>query len=157
MSLTLCGGDYFNWWPEWQDSLNAFCDIAPVEWLGFDITAGHIDSRWEGDSDVATLEGVRAWVWLHNNGWFDLAAKNSQGDCTLTGYCGDCPLFDPIHELRDTPDRVPDLESLFYECLQSWVFACRADQEHHESFEHFEEMCEANEWTFTEEGKMENV
>ena len=146
-------GDWFFWFHEWQDSLNAFCSIAPVEWIRFDVTAGHIDARFT-DSDVAELEGRDAWKWLNENGWFPLAERNAAGECTLTGYCGDCDLFDPIHKYSAMPDAIPTLEEVFYECLQSWVFACRADEEHHATFEHFEEMCEMNKWEFYSNGKM---
>ena len=151
----VASGDSFPWGDEWQDSLSAFCDIAPVEWSRFDVTAYYIDCRAAFyEADAADLSGVRAWKWLHNNGWFDLAKRNAEGACTLTGYCGDCPLFDPIHRHAATPSKVPDLEQVFYECLQSWVYACRADQEHCESLDYFAELCEGNEWEFSEHGRM---
>ena len=146
-------GQSFAWRDEWQDSLNAFCSIAPVRCARHDVAAGHIDCHACFDEpDAAHLSGVRAWKWLQNNGWFDLAERNAVGGCTLTGYCGDCPLFGPIHGYADTPSKVPDLGQVFYECLQSWVYALRADQEHCESLEYFAEMCEANGWEFDEDG-----
>lgn len=150
----LAQGGCFPYFDEWQDSLNAFCDIAPVEWLRFDIVMDHIDYNWKEDSDIAKLTGVRAWKWLLNNGWFDLAEKNAQGDCTLTGYCGDCDLFDPIHALKDRPEYVPDLEQVFYDCLQSWAQAARRDMEACESFEYFLDMVESNEWEYLANGDM---
>lgn len=147
-------GDYWHSQDEWTDSAEAFSKIAPVDYTGADFDYGTVDYVWAGDVDIAELEGLRAWKWLKNNGWFDLAEKNASGGCTLTGYCGDCPLFDPIHALRNDPNRVPHLEQLFYECLQSWVQEARSDLEYAQSEESFSETCEANQWEFTANGEM---
>jgi len=145
--------DLWHWQGEWEDSLNAFCAIAPVKWSEYNLDWGSISYRWKEDESLAELSGVRAWKWLLNNGWFDLAERNARGECTLTGYCGDCDLFDPIHKVRDNPNKVPSLKQVFYECLQYWVYAARRDYEYCASMESFAETCEANEWLFTEGGK----
>ena len=147
-----CEGGAWYWQDEWWQSARAFSDIAPVDIQSADYERADVDCTWQGECDVEDLEGVRAWKWLQNNGWFDLAARNAQGDCTLTGYCGDCDLFDPLHEYAKTPLAVPDLRQVFYECAQSWVQAARRDLEESYSREVVEENIEANEYQFTECG-----
>lgn len=147
-------GNYWHWQDEWIASATAFSKIAPVDYTGADFDHAIVDCQWTSDDDVSELSGLRAWKWLKNNGWFELAEKNASGDCTLTGYCGDCPLFDPIHTLRNGPANVPELGQLFYECLQSWVQDARRDLEYAQSEESFAETSEANQWEFTANGDM---
>ena len=145
--------DCWHWDAEWWQSAQAFSIIAPIKIYEADMCAGWVSCRWQDDSDVAALSGVRAWKWLQNNGWFDLAAKNAQGDCTLTGYCFDCPLFDPIAEYAKNPASVPDLEQVFYECAQAWFYAARADYEWSMSDEAVIDAIIGNEYEFTESGE----
>lgn len=144
-------GEFF-WADEWLQSAQEFCLIAPVHIIRADICAGHVDVAWRGECE-GELNGVRAWKWLLNNGWFDLARKNVLGDCTLTGFCGDCDLFDPIAKYEKTPVKIPDLRQVFYECLQSWVYAACRDYEWQQSDEYIAEHMEANEWEFLECGE----
>lgn len=145
-------GDVWSWQDEWWSSAVAFCEIAPVHIREADYDRAYVSCSWTGNEDVAELYGVRAWKWLHNNGWFDLARKNAQGDCTLTGYCGDCPLFDPIAAIEATPSKVPELSQLFYECLQSWVHEARQDMEYCYSDEAAKEYLENSHLEFEEDG-----
>jgi hypothetical protein len=151
---SLASGNAWSWSDEWQDSLSAFCNIAPVNALRYDVDAGHVDYEWSHEY-ANDISGVRAWVWLNNHGWREMAERNADGTYTLTGFCGDCSLFDVIAAyMRGDPRRVPDLEQVFYECLQSWCYAARADKEHSESAEAFAESCDANEYEFDESGCM---
>lgn len=142
------------WLHEWWQSGQEFSKIAPIEIQTADFERGQVFARWQGDEQVKQLSGLRAWKWLYNNGWFALAKRNAQGDCTLTGYCGDCPLFDPIAVLEQKPLEVPTLEQLFYECVQAWVHEGRRDLEHNYSDEGVDETLEANDCRFTAEGNL---
>lgn len=145
-------GEFF-WADEWWQSAQEFCRIAPVEMIRADMCAGHVDMAWRGECE-GELSGVRAWKWLLNNGWFDLARENARGGCTLTGYLGDCDLFDPIEQYEKTPAKIPELRQVFYECLQSWAFAAQRDYEWQQSDEYIAEDIEANEWEFLECGEV---
>jgi hypothetical protein len=145
-------GDTWGWSDEYWQSARAFAAIAPMDIWEADYSRGDVSVRWAGDDEVAELTGLRAWKWLANNGWFDLAAKNIQGDCTLTGFCGDCDLFDPIAQYAKNPLRVPELEQVFRECYYSWVHAARADMEHSYSDESVDESIRINEYEFDAEG-----
>jgi hypothetical protein len=140
---------------EWWDSAQAFAGIAPISIDSADYHAGHVRISWNDDADVSELKGLRAWKWLQNNGWFDWAAREQPGACTLTGFCGDAPFADPLVGYSKTPLRVPDLKQVFYECAQKWVFEVRADMEHAYSDEALEEAIEANEYEFDAEGNIQ--
>lgn len=148
-----CEGDTWHCQDEWWQSAQEFSAIAPIDIQAADYERAHVEFEWQADCDVADLKGVRAWKWLQNNGWFDLAARNVQGDCTLTGFCGDCSLFDPLHKYSASPLSVPDLRQVFYECAQSWIYDARLDLEASYSEEVVEENIIANEYEFTEHGK----
>jgi hypothetical protein len=111
----------WGWSEEWWESARAFNRIAPIDITEADYTNRYITTRWTGTEELAMLSGVRAWKWLQANGWFDLAAKNAAGSCTLTGYCGDCPLFDPIESVRQTPATIRSLKDLFESCARRWL------------------------------------
>lgn len=151
-------GGVWHWGDDWAASIKNFCEIAPIGFISADYAAGHVDVNWsEKDSyqndNGRFLAGIRAWKWLHNNGWHDLSKANADGACTLTGYCGDCPPFDVIKAYCEgDPRLVPDLEQVFYEAAQAWAHAARKDLEYSESLDAFKEVCEGNEYEFDIEG-----
>jgi hypothetical protein len=147
-------GVEWHWQSEWWDSAQAFSKIAPVDIKEAYYDRRHVNAPWLDDWDVGNLAGSRAWKWLQNNGWFDLARANARGDCTLTGYCGDCPLFDPIAAYEKTPLKIPTLRQVFYECAQSWVNAAADDLEWHYSDECIADHLHANEYEFLQAGEM---
>lgn len=146
-------GDCWPWGDEWWESAKAFSGIAPIEITEADYSRGAVSYRWTGDDEVAELEGVRAWKWLQNNGWFAWAAKEKPGACSMTGYCGDAPFADPlIDSYLKHPRRVPSLKQVFYEMAQSWVSAARDDLEDSQSDDAADENMRINEYEFTEAG-----
>ena len=146
--------DLWAWGAEWWDSAQAFCQIAPIDIREADYWRGHVDCRWTGDDNVAELSGIRAWKWLTNNGWFEWAAKNKAGECTLTGFCGDCSFGDAIAVYARAPWLVPDLKQVFYEAAQVWVLDARSDAEHAYSDEAIDELIECNGYEFHEDGSL---
>ncbi len=148
----LSHGDSWHWSQEWWDSAVAFSAIAPVDIRAIDWHHASPDMRWTGDDELRDLSGLRAWKWLNNNGWFDLAQKNAMGACTLTGYCGDCEFFDPIEKYRGDPLKVPDLETLFRDCVYAWAFSARRDLEWSQSDECVDETIRGNEYEYTAAG-----
>lgn len=147
------GGDLWPWADEWWASAKAFSEIAPIEVLAIDWDRADPDMRFD-DDDLAGLTGVRAWKWLQNHGWFDLAARNARGDCTLTGYCGDCDFFDPIEAVRRDPGDIATLEDLFRDCVYAWAFAARRDLEYAYSDEAADEWLRESETLFLRSGKV---
>lgn len=155
------GDDAWAWGDEWRDSAQAFSRIAPIKITDADFERGHVSIEWQGPdhasrydhSDaIAELTGLRAWVWLTNNNWFVWAQKNREGECTMTGFCGDCAFGDALKEYERNPRRVPELKQVFYEMAQSWVYAARRDMESSNSDEYIDETIIANEYEFTDSG-----
>lgn len=145
-------GDAWIWASDWIASAQAFERIAPIKIRGWDIDRAEVSIEWSEDSDIAELSGLRAWKWLENNNWFKWAKDNKAGACTMTGYCGDCPFGDAIAAYADKPLGVPDLEQIFYEACQAWVYAARDDMEYCNSDESVDEHIRINEYEFTESG-----
>lgn len=137
---------------EFWESAVAFSDIAPIDIESADYTRAQVSIKWTGDSDLEELEGLRAWKWLENNGWFTWAKKESEGACQLTGCYTDCAFGDAIHAYAETPSRVPTLKQVFYEAAQAWVKSARDDLEYRESDEALKEQIAGNEYEFYEDG-----
>lgn len=147
-------GEAWAWQSEWWNSAQAFAAIAPIDIREADYYRRHVNIRWTGDDAVAELSGVRAWKWLQNNDWFAWAARNKAGECTMTGYCGDCPFGDAIDGYARTPAAVPELKQVFYEAAQAWVNEAANDCEYAYSNESVDEMLSANKYWFDNEGNI---
>lgn len=94
------------------------------------------------------------------------------GTCPWTGWCFDCDAIDPIayfcfgvewseKERKRVPscrklaiDNDNTVDSLLREGLCSLFYSLKKDCEYQESMEAFKETCEANDYEFTEDGKM---
>lgn len=139
---------------QFEASANEFAQIAPIQITEWDCERATVGFKWTGDSDIAKLEGLRAWKWLQNNGWFEWAKSAVNGDCPLTGVFSDSYFGDGIFEYADKPLRTPSLEQVFYEAAQAWIQGMRSDCEWRNSDEYLDEMIEANEYEFTSDGKL---
>lgn len=146
--------DTFSWGDEWHDSLKGFTEAAPVrirDWrVGYPGT--HISFDMTGDyaDEVGALSGVRAWKWLMNNGFADLA----KGDCPFTGYCGDESLLDAVRTALANPGNITSLWDVFSECLWDWAKAYEADIDYWASDECIRDEIEANGYEFYECGRL---
>jgi len=150
-------GEDFGWiLKEASDSVKEFNKIAPVIISDADYYRQYVKVKWDYDSyydGEEDLEGREAWVWLKKRGWFAIAKENSDGGCTLTGVCYDCPLFDPITEVAKTPQKVPSLMDLFRECAERWMDMVVEDIEHQSSDESIDENIWANGYEFYGDGE----
>jgi hypothetical protein len=153
--------DTFFWADEWRDSLKAFADHAPLtirDWnVGYPGTYVdfiiHEDDNY-GDG-LGTMSGVRAWKWLMNNGWGDLAnPKDTRKSCPFTGYCGDETLLDAIRTALANPATITSLRDVFAECLSDWAEGFEQDYDHWHSEECIREEIEANGYEFYDDGSL---
>ena len=144
--------DVWGWQYEWWQSAQAFTKTAPVCIVWADFDRALAEWRWDGDDDLRDLSGIRAWKWLINNGWFDWARRNSDGECLLTGFCGDCPLSDPIRQFEHAPDD-RTLEQIFGDCIQAWITYAHRDLEASYTDEALMEWVEANDMMFLADGR----
>lgn len=146
--------DLWVWGEDYWQSAREFSRISPIDIREADYCNARIEARWTSDDAIAKLSGIRAWKWLANNGWFTWAEKNANGDCTMTGFGGDCPFGDAFIEYKDNPLKVPSLSQVFNEAAQSWVYEAQRDMEHAYTDEAIDDMICANEYEFYANGDM---
>lgn len=123
--------DYL-WCEEWRESFNALAEHFNGTVKDFQVSAwgnsyGSINSRL--DDDILDLEGVRAWAWLHANG-YALAV-----DEYPTGYCGDHDAFSPLWAFLARPSVGVSIRELIQDCADSLVSGWVADMEYQNSEE----------------------
>ena len=78
----------------------------------------------------------------------------SETQCPLTGYYMDSEILAPIYEFIRKPAKGTTFENLMHECRQAWEIACMKDFDFQCEDEQVIETIEANEYEFTEEGKL---
>ncbi len=143
-------GREFPWADEWRDSLDEFAKLAPITIRDWSVGGRDTGvSFYMDDEALGELSGVRAYKWLLNNGWVDLAAKQ---DCPFTGYCGDESLLDAIRTAIGSPAKISSLYSVFYGALHGWANDFERDMDYHYSDEAIREDIEANEYEFYANG-----
>lgn len=86
-------------------------------------------------------------------GTFDPITLRGHGKCLLTGYCGDENAIDGFRKAWLGGER--DLNKLMQAAFREWLEDGQADCEAQYEDENFSEHCEANEYEFTEEGKLD--
>lgn len=122
------------------------------------LLTGRYYSKWHGTK------------YAHSRLFFD---RVYDGTCPLTGVCFDCDALDPMAYfcfgvVWNGEKRVPSgrslradnavtVKSVIQDCVYSMFKAFNADCEASESMDYFAELCEANGWTFEEDGTMRNA
>lgn len=159
-------GFEYAWSEEWRDTLERFQEEFPIrvtEWevstwrpsyVSADICPGE-------DFDAEDMKGARAWKWLMAHGYDKIRSGQGTlvpvigeeyGACSLTGYCGDADILEPLALFLRRPGPAMSLHDVFTDCLHAWVKAWQADMEYQETDEYAAEAIEINEYEFTEEG-----
>lgn len=163
--------DLYGWQDENADSLKAFCDHFDVSLKDWEVSlCGHsyayIDAtEWNTENSGTELSGVRLWKYLQNNGYLTIANKWHpkysergpvvsllDGNCPFTGMCYDEVLLDPIREFMAHPVAGVTMQDLVNDAAAAWVKSYIADWEYAYSDEGLLDMCQANEYQFTESG-----
>lgn len=161
---------YFDGWEmpwagEWRDTLRAFeaqfpvkvkeweCSTWGLSYIRADVCPGE-------DFDADEMKGVRAWKWLISRGYDRIrtgkglapVAGEETGICSLTGFCGDADILEPLSHFLRRPDLSKSLRGVFMDCLESWLRAFEADCEYQESEECLAETMDANGYEFDANG-----
>lgn len=145
----------------WQ-SLEEFCKLFPCSYR-------REYMEFTGDGYVSELSGQRLATYIWNNyrdriytGKYYYANGKSRHSriqievsCPFTGYIADDVLLDEIVKFMRKPDS-RDFEQLLRDCISDWETYVKDDEAEAASIERFAEDCEANEWTFEEDGTMRN-
>lgn len=172
----------YNWQDENIDSLKTFCDRLDITLKNYYIGLwgnSYIYYSYDGLENIDTddLKGLRLRTWLINNflpelkqgkfyttaGYYDKNKKyhytfrhsniNFEYDnCSLTGYCMDNELIDPILEFIKHPRAETSLTDILDNCFDSFIAAVIADMEDQESDDYISEAIEINDYEFLENG-----
>tara|TARA_R100000008_G_C3576039_1_gene165338 strand:- start:953 stop:1540 length:588 start_codon:yes stop_codon:yes gene_type:complete len=155
-----------------RKSLNEFEKYFPIKIKDWEYGYRNF-INWEMDyldNEILELKGNRLRTYLINNYMDGLEkpktyySKNYKKkrkskiqksiDCPFTGFYLDNEILQPIFNFIKNPDKYQDLESIMNDCLNEWISICNANIEYQESSEYFEEMVEANEYEFLENGDL---
>lgn len=138
----------WDWADEWRESLEIAQKILPFEVTNWEISLSSPSyCNTATDADIGELSGVRAWKYLHNNGYVEAISES----CPFTGYCGDESFLDPLRAFLAAPRDIT-LAELFQECADSWARAWVQDMEFQCSDEYVREGLIANEREFLADG-----
>lgn len=171
------------WSDENRESLEAFCNLFPIKSTDWEYGyRNYINSRFTGDSDHEELSGIRLQRYLVNNYWRDLfkgkyysinlrengtysfKSRHSrcqfESSCPFTGYFMDDVILQPIIQYMLDPRKTgsfwqqTNFADLLHDCLQAWLKGCQDDYENWLSEEYIREEIFANDYEFTEDGKL---
>ena len=143
--------DSFHWADEWQESLKAFEQVAPIKVRDWSVGYPGTYVTFDIDEDVANLSGMTAYRWLVQEGWEQITRNQ---DCPFTGYCGDENLLDAIRAGLANPASISSLRDLFREALHDWAKAFERDVDYWHSDEANREDIEMNDYEFHADGTL---
>ena len=165
------------WESENADTLKAFTRIFPVKVRNYEyedraIINFTIDAGWDYGEEIKSLSGPRLMRYIYNNYWDDITSPKiyyhpsalgkkrtsritrTLEACPLTGYIMDNAILDPLVKFLANPSKDVTFEELLEDCLHSWLYACRDDYEFWMSEPSIREDIEANDYDFTEDGRL---
>lgn len=127
--------------------------LSKLDWSVGPYTYSHASANIQHDR--ADLKGVRLFKFLMNSGLLRKGGKDLLGgECPFTGCGMDEALLDPIRKFMERPDPRKTYQELINDCLESWVAAWKEDWEHTYTDESIKQLILANEYEFTENGKL---
>ena len=124
----------YYWCDEAKDSLKAFCDhfnVTVKDW-----SLGDNQGYVKTDAEQRHFRGIKL--------------SEQDRDAMPTGLWLDCELFQHFY---DEFKRTGDAKGAFDDALHNFVRAVARDVDNYYSAECIDDTMEANEWTFTAEGK----
>lgn len=116
-----------------------------VDWAA----CSHSSARF----DMPDLEPEEIEARMATLGTYDPATLKGHGDCKLTGYGTDEDAIDGFRAAWHAGER--DLSALMSAAFKTWLEAAQADCADMYSEERFAETSDANEYEFTEDGKLD--
>lgn len=87
---------------------------------------------------------------------YSLAYSNIQKEtsCNLTGVCYDDDFLKPIYDFLQKPTKNKTFKDIISDCFYCLKKSIENQIEYMRSIEYFEELCELNDYYFTEQGEM---
>lgn len=178
--------DWSGEWSDSINAFAEAMNITIRDWevnpYGYSNVSWDLQIPWEwnyadGNPDE-DMRGLRLRTWLINNALPELAKGKyyskdishnpyryvhryskiqfEYNNCPLTGYCGDCPLIDPILEFIESGWRNESttLLDVFQDCFDRWIKEFISDMEWQDSDEYITDTIEANEYEFYADGSL---
>lgn len=160
------------WQSENQYSLESFANIFPVrinrnglsfvgenaELSGWKL-AKHLWNNYRKD----IYKAKQYWICNGHKNCVGQNAKKRESKifldefgCNLTGYYMDNQILSPVFEFMRKPNEKTTFENLMDECYNAWEKGCEEDWEFQNSDEQIIENIKANEYTFEEDGTLNN-
>lgn len=170
--------DYYDC-SEWEKTLQEAARLLQFsvrDW-NVDCWRARIDYRPEFSDEVAALSGPRllSYVWnncrelwpgkyystpgkyidgKYNYKWRRSKAILADADCPLTGVCYDCAITSAVNKLWSGPVQPGyTYADLVRDAINNLEQDLAADYEYFYSMDRFREICEANDYVFTADGK----
>jgi hypothetical protein len=110
-------------------------------------------AKFECSEEAPTAKELKALI--IGMGTYNKKTLRGDGECKLTGVCFDEDFFDGVRKCY-FKEKARQIDTLLRAGFQSLLRAAQADAEHQFSIEGYAEHCEANEYTFEEDGSMRN-
>lgn len=146
-------GDEYHWADDELASLKAFAEHFGAKLAKYEIDWGNgTYSSASFDVPETEMEPAELEKLFSELGTFDPVTLKGNGDCVLTGYCGDENAIDGARMAWSKGER--DLEKILQAGFRTWLKAAQADYEYQLSDEATEESIIANEYEFTADGKI---
>ena len=114
------------------------------------VSGSHV--KFDTENIEYTVKELKALI--VSMGKFDKKTLIGEGECKFTGVCFDEDAADGARKAFFDGER--NLNKILQAGFNTWIKSCVSDFENQQSMEYFEEHCEANEYTFEEDGTMNN-
>lgn len=171
----------YPWINEDRQSLDIFCELFNIKNVEYDYLrlGGYIQGEVDVDDEITQLRGLRLATWIYNNFKHILYNGKCYGkliphtkdishpaglkhikrysniekeEYCPTGYCRDYDISRPIFDFINRPTNNKSWRGVIYDCLDSWLKACKVDYDNFYSEKSISEYFESNDYEFDENG-----
>lgn len=168
----------YHWNDEALGTLQAFAKKFDITIKDYSIDTYNVYVSWSfdfSDEEKEERKAIKLYKYLQNNiidtiekgkfysvgkygkdGKYSYKSRNSKilKEWDLTGYCIDYDILEPLKKFMSHIENI-NLETLIDRCIKSWGEAVKSDMQEQESFEHYKEICQINDYYFTIDGKID--
>ncbi len=142
----------YAWADEAIESLLALANHFDGKLTKYSVDFFDCSGRDMASFDMPEMEEDEIKELLNQLGSYNAKTLRGDGDCKLTGYCGDEDAIDGFRQAWHKGER--NLDLLMDAAFDSWLKAAQLDCKDQYSDEQFEENSEANNYQYLENGKL---
>lgn len=145
----------FSWANDALKSLTQFAEHFGCKLIDYNIDWDSESQSWaKFDTDSVVFTKAELKEKILSMGSFDRKTMKGSGDCVFTGVTFDEDAADGTRIAFF--NKQTDIDELLQAGFRSWINSCVSAYEDQKSLASFTEACEANEYTFLEDGTMDN-